>query len=108
MVQTETLLERTDRMLQVMASEPFIATEQAPARDIESLWNSGLSSSLLFSLCETPTDSSAESEAQSIIARHFERTKQPENLAITDLMDFQHALQSRSKVISAIEMLMCS
>ena len=107
-IQTETLLEKTDRMLQVMASRPFVATEKAPSRDAASLWDSGLTSGLLFSVGEPPADSLAESEAQSIVMRHLQRTKRrPENLAITDMVDFQHALQSRAKVMSAIEMLMC-
>jgi hypothetical protein len=108
MVQTETMLERTDRMLSVIGSEPASPGEtKPPMRDMTSLWKSGLSGSLLFSVSEPAADTQVENEAQSIVARHLERQQhQPLQTSMSGLVDFQNELQMRSKVITAIEMLM--
>ena len=107
MSQPETILERTDRMLGVIASQGAkVSPAQRSTRDLSSLWSSGLGGSLLFSVGEEPADASAESEAQSIITRHLERQKhRSAAMAMSEMVDFQRTLQMRSKVISAIEML---
>ena len=107
MVSIETMQERTDRMLSVMDAEPAAPGEaKPPARDMTSLWKSGLSGSLLFSVSVPALDARAESEAQSIIVRHLERQQhRPLQTSMSGLVDFQNELQMRSKVITAIEML---
>jgi hypothetical protein len=107
MLHAETMLERTDRMLRVMDAGPASLGEAAlPARDMASLWKSGLNSSQLLSVGEPALDAQAEKEAQSIIDRHLERQHhQPLQTSMSGLVDFQNELQMRSKVITAIEML---
>ena len=107
MTNTETFLEKTDRMLGVMATEASVAgASPVRNRDLGSLWSSGLGGSLLFSVSRPPADASVEAEAQSIVARHLERLEhRPAPWAMSDMVDFQRTLQRRSKVISAIEML---
>jgi hypothetical protein len=102
-MQVETLMEKTDRMLSALGAIPM--PEKAPVRDMASLWQSGLTSSLLFSVDEPVGDATAEDEAKSIIARHLECAQMPA-ASMSGLIDFQSQLQMRSKVISAIETLL--
>ena len=106
MMQVETLVEKTDRMLTAMgAVAPTLGS--GPLRDMASLWRSGLGGSLLFTVDDPTADPSAEKEAKIIISGYLERVHD-EGTAISTsgLVDFQHQLQIRSKVISAIEMLL--
>jgi hypothetical protein len=105
----ETILERTDRMLSVIASaKPDINVIQITrARDVNSLWQSSLGSSLMFSVDEAPLDATAEREAQNIVSRYLQRQHYAATpVVMSQMVDFQNALQMRSKVISAIETLM--
>jgi hypothetical protein len=97
----ETILEKTDRMLSVLVAE-----KPSQSVKMDWLWQSGLAASPLFQVGEQP-EASAEREAEGIVARHLDRQqlrKQP--AAMAQLVEFQHTLQMRSKVISAIETLM--
>lgn len=105
----ETILERTDRMLSVIisAKPEANAVHTAKARDLNSLWQSSLGSSLMFSVDELPLNAVAEREAQSIVSRFLQRqTHAATPIVMSQMVDFQNALQMRSKVISAIETLM--
>jgi hypothetical protein len=104
-MQVETLLERTDRMLKAISTGS--APESKPAREMTSLWQSGLSSSLLFSVSEPAVNAAVEKEAKIIISRYLETEQQCTNpISTSGLVDFQNQLQMRSKVISAVEMLL--
>ena len=105
-MQLETLLERTDRMLKAIVTNPA-ATEPKPAREMTALWQSGLSSSLLFSVDEPAINAPAEKEAKIIVSQYLENEKQNiSSISTPSLMDLQDQLHMRSKVISAIEMLL--
>src|SRR3954471_24587407 len=107
MAQPETILERTDSMLGAMAhTMPENDIEKGRSRDVASLWSSGLSGSPMFSVNE-PLDAAAEREAQNIITRFIARQRQlPSLIAMSHMVEFQQALQLRSKVLSAVEMLL--
>src|SRR3954462_6846582 len=98
MAQPETILERTDRMLGAMANTmPENALEKGRSRDVAGLWSSGLSGSPMFSVNE-PLDAMAEQEAQNIITRFIARQRQlPSSVAMSHMVEFQQALQMRSK-----------
>lgn len=105
----ETILERTDRMLSVITSvKPEVnAVQNAKARDLNSLWQSSLGSSLMFSVDEIPLNAIAEREAQNIVSRFLQRqTYAATPVVMSQMVDFQNTLQMRSKVISAVETLM--
>jgi hypothetical protein len=105
-VQVETILERTDRMLKAIVTNQT-TSDQQPAREMGSLWQSGLSSSLLFSVGESAVNAPAEKEAKIIISRYLDGAQQnTAPISTSGLMDFQNQLHMRSKVISAIEMLL--
>ena len=105
MAQPEAILERTDRMLSVITGAK--AENSGRARDLATLWNSGLSSSLMFSVDEMPGDVSAEREAQGIIGRFLARQEaRPTPVAMSHMVELQQALQTRAKVLSAVEMLL--
>ena len=97
----ETILERTDRILNVL-----IAAKPAQQEKLGSLWRTGLTAKPLFTVGEQ-METSAEREAESIVGRHLDRQlRAAQPAAMAELVEFQHSLQMRSKVISAIEMLM--
>lgn len=105
----ETILERTDRMLSVITATPEAnALQAAKAHDLNALWQSSLGSSLMFSVDEGPLDATAEREAQNIVSRFLQRQQHAATpIARSQMVEFQNALQTRSKVISAIETLLC-
>jgi hypothetical protein len=106
----ETILERTDRMLEVIKGGADVnAVQYAKARDLNSLWRSSLGSSLMFSVDEAPIDATAEREAQNIVSRYLQRQQYAATpIVMAQMVEFQNTLQMRSKVISAIETLLRS
>lgn len=96
----ETILERTDRMLAVLGSG-----RPENVQDLDLLWRSGLTAPPLFAVGET-RQASAEQEAEKIVSRHLKsQNDQPRSIAMAHLVEFQHRLQVRSKVISTVEIL---
>lgn len=81
-------------------------------RDMASLWSSGLSSSLLSTNISDPfADEAADLEAQQIVARYMARNVVRGNelhyaaskeSKIMDLVQFQNALQTSSRIVSRI------
>jgi hypothetical protein len=105
-MQMETFLEKTDRMLKAIVADPA-NSDQTPARELNSLWRSGLSSSLLYRVGEPDVNASVEKEAKIIVSRHLGREQENAMpISTSGLMDFQNQLHMRSKVICAIEMLL--
>jgi hypothetical protein len=102
----DAILENPERMLGVIASESVAGIRKSSPADMTSLWQSGLVAGPLFAVDARP-EASADREAQSIVARHLERQQSnPKPAGMSQLLEFQHTLQMRSKVISAIETLM--
>jgi hypothetical protein len=92
------------------ASGNAVAAEKL--RDLASLWSSGLSSTLFSTNISDPfADEAADLEAQQIVARyvarkvvrrnepHYAPSKESE---IMDLVQFQNALQTSSRIVSRI------
>ena len=101
MGQPETILERTDRMLKVLLP----AKKSDNINNLEMLWRSSLELGPLFTIGDR-RDESAERQAEKIVSRHLKRhDHRPQCIAMAQLVDFQHSLQLRSKVMSAIQML---
>jgi flagellar hook-associated protein FlgK len=81
-------------------------------RDLALLWSSGLSSTLFSTTISDPfADEAADLEAQQIVARYMARSagrqKQSRHATskeseIMDLVQFQNALQTSSRIVSRI------
>ena len=80
-------------------------------RDLALLWSSGLSSTLFSTTISDPfADEAADLEAQQIVARYMARSagqKQSHHATskgseIMDLVQFQNALQTSSRIVSRI------
>jgi len=98
------------------ASLPQAASNNAVAvgkmRDLACLWSSGLSSSLFSTNISDPfADDAADQEAQQIVARYMARSAGRQKLGhpaaskeseIMDLVQFQNALQTSSRIVSRI------
>ena len=103
MASSETVLNRTDRMLNLLIRE----TQESDVNSREtatSLWKAGLMAAPLFVVGDD-LQASADREAQRLVERHLASKPERQHVATVQLLEFQYSLQMRSKVISAIERL---
>ncbi|MCU1287384.1 MAG: hypothetical protein JWO13_3734 [Acidobacteriales bacterium] len=91
-------------LVQTVSSNPVAASN---IRNLAKLWDSGLTASLLSNISDPLSDSSADAEALELVERYVARKQpaSPRRLQLAELIRYQAALQTSSRLLSKIAML---